>query len=159
MSDAIRFTGPTAILIGTPLHSQMGFQQCLEQLGLRDVRKVTTWAHVPPDIQQNHQALYFVGWDQWGPDALQWLIRFKPVQKEADSATIFLILPSDHTIDRVMAVQRGVDGFISYPYSLSNLRQKIQTVRPELAIHFPPSSLTSSRPTRRHKKQPPARIL
>ena len=136
----------------------MGFQQCLERLGCV-VREVDTWAHVPPDIQPNHQALYFVGWDQWGPEALQWLIRFNPVQKEADSATIFLILPSDHTIDRVRAVQQGVDGFISYPYSLSNLRQKIQIVRPDLAIHFPPSSLTSSRPTRRHKKQPPARIL
>ncbi|MDR4486259.1 MAG: hypothetical protein R3B83_01800 [Nitrospirales bacterium] len=102
------------------------------------VREVDTWAHVPPDIQPNHQALYFVGWDQWGPDALQWLIRFNPVQKEADSATIFLILPSDHAIDHVRAVQRGADGFISYPYSLSNLRQNIQTIRRDLAIHFPP---------------------
>ena len=114
----------------------MGFQQCLERLGCV-VREVDTWAHVPPDIQPNHQALYFVGWKQWGPEALQWLIRFNPVQKEADSATIFLIIPSDHAIDRMRAVQRGVDGFISYPYFLSNLHQKFQTVRPDLAIHFP----------------------
>ena len=62
----------------------------------------------------------------------------QPCSKGSRFGNYFFILPNDHAIDRVRAVQRGVDGFISYPYSLSNLRQNIQTIRRDLAIHFPP---------------------
>ena len=158
MTDPPHSSLPITVILSTDIPAQTSLQKCLNDLGLADVHLLHSWDQINTENQLGHPALVFVGWDLWGSKALEWITRLKQIKETARPATIFLILPKEHSIDRVAAVHSGVDGFISHPYSLPNVRQKLQAVRPDVAVHPPPNALSPRRTTRPKKKQPPARI-
>lgn len=129
--------GPTATIIGTDPSSQTALGEFLTQLGFCHVETSASWKAWQAEDQQPLSTLYFVGWEHWGPETLQGIAKLKTFRKETGTAKIFLIIPNEFSLNRVAAIQGGVDGFISYPYSLSNLRQKIQAILPALPIKAP----------------------
>ena len=131
------FSAPTATIIGTDSSSQLALCGFLTQLGFCHVETSASWKPLQAEDQKPVSTLYFVGWEQWGPETLQWIARLKTFGKEPGTAKFLLIIPNDYSLNRVAAIQGGVDGFISYPYSLSNLRQKIQAILPALAMKAP----------------------
>ncbi|MGD9849770.1 MAG: hypothetical protein AB7T38_00750 [Nitrospirales bacterium] len=137
---------PTATIIGTDSTSQTILRGFLIQLGICHVQTLDSWNPLHEEIPAQNDTLFFVGWEQWGPEMIQWTTGLKKSGKEAGTAKVFLIIPNDYSLNRVAAIRGGVDGFISFPYSLSNLRQKIQTILPTLII---PSSDSIA-----HKKAP-----
>ena len=147
-------SGPTATIIGTDSHSQTSLGGLLTQLGFCHVESLASWKPLQAEDRQPDRTLYFVGWEQWGPEILRWITTFKTCRKDSGTAKFFLIIPNEFSFNRVAAIQGGVDGFISYPYSLTNLRQKIQAILPTLAINAPANPIV-----RKQKKAPGQKSL
>lgn len=140
---------PTATIIGTDSASQTVLCGFLNQLGIGHVQTLDSWKLFRAEVQPHTGTLFFVGWEQWGPDTMQWTTELKTLGKGAGATKVFLIIPGDFSLNRVAAIQGGVDGFISFPYSLSNLRQKIQTILPTLVIPPPDPIANKKTPSQR----------
>ncbi|MDR4495560.1 MAG: hypothetical protein R3B74_14330 [Nitrospirales bacterium] len=126
MSVPFSFPSPTATIIGTDSASQSALSGFLNQLGIGHIQILDSWDSLYTVIQRENSTLYFVGCEQWRPGIMQWITRLKNSGMDSWSAKVFLIIPNDSSLNRVAAIQEGVDGFISYPFSLSNLHQRFR---------------------------------
>ncbi len=80
-----------------------------------------------------HYPLIFVGWQIW--DQMKWSM-FQSLRKDSIQHTrkVLLFVSKEHPLNLLEAVHLGIDGYITYPFSLHNISQKIRTVLPD--VHF-----------------------
>lgn len=65
---------------------------------------------------------------------------------------VLLFVPFDHPIDLLEAIRLGIDGYITYPFSRNNIRQKLHTILPQVAFESQKAPPQKRRNSRAQKK-------
>ena len=119
----------TAAIIEQISPARTALHQLLTHMGLRDI---FTSDKIGPSSSTDllfQYSLIFVGWHMW--DDIKSSFLHSLYQKPSEEKPkILLFLSSNDPLDVLEAVQMGIDGYITYPFSLHDVRQKIYTVLP-----------------------------
>ncbi len=78
-----------------------------------------------------HYPLVFVGWQIW--DQIKWSMG-PTLQKNhtQQSRKVVLFVSIDHQINLLEAIRFGIAGYITYPFSLHNIHQKLRMFLPHV---------------------------
>lgn len=124
------FHSPDAIVVGPESTHRLNLVTLLQTLGIKNVYVIDRPEESRPPVQLADSRLIFISWEIWSAPDKMWFTQAKPFNGTNLGPKAFLIIPPDHAIDLVGAIKAGIDGYITFPYSLHNLRQKIHTVLP-----------------------------
>ncbi len=94
-----------------------------------------------------HYPLIFVGWQIW--DQMKCSI-LPTLRKDStqQKRKVLLFVSIKHPINLLEAIRLGIDGYITYPFSLHNIRQKLHTILPHVPFESheaPPQRRRTSR--------------
>ncbi len=119
---------PTVTILERETPARIALNQLLQEMGFQVslTEESPSWEIYLPE---QTCPLVFVGWQLWEEHAAE-IIRHFRKQDLPSPPKIMLFVSQDTPLNLWDAVQLGIDGYITYPFSSQSLRQKIQTLVP-----------------------------
>ena len=122
-------------------------QLLLTDIGIQDILVSEKVDHPSLSDPLLHYPLIFVGWQIW--DQMKWsMLPILQKDHNQQERKVLLFISIEHPINLLEAIRLGIDGYITYPFSLHNIRQKLHTVLPHMPFESykaPPQGRRNSR--------------
>ena len=116
----------------------------LTDIGFQDILISEDLAHPSLSHSAMHYPLVFVGWKIW--DQMKWsmLPTLQKFHTQQDQK-VLLFVSIHHPINLLEAIRFGIDGYITSPFSLHNIHQKLHMLLPHVPIELHEKSLRGQR--------------
>ena len=121
----------TVAIIEHDSSARTALQHLLTDIGFTDILIADKIDHASLSDPFVSYPLIFVGWQIW--DHMKWSI-VSTLRKDQtqQGRKILLFVSIDHLINLLEAIHFGIDGYITYPFSLHNIHQKIRMMLPHM---------------------------